>query len=535
MRQTEPSKGYRLAQPGRAEGLILAEGDDKSVPIRPRVGVLSVFEAVDYKAWFALAEFVDNSIQSWLDAVTRGALSRDQSPLKIAIEATSGPEGHIRISDTAGGIPVARFASAFEVGSPPPDASGLSVYGIGMKSAGAWFADRFRITTRALGDSVERVVEYHFPTIIANGLERLEYEEHRPGQDWHGTEVLLTELKHPIQSSTHTKVRSHLTSIYRNFIRSGDLVLTYNDELLTYADPEILVAGDARDAGSEPREWRKDIDFSLSTGERVTGFAAIRKVGRAAGSGFSLYRQGRVITGLEDDPWRPTEIFGYGNTFRSQRVFGELHLDNVKVAYSKNAFVWRASQEELIEALRRALEAEPLPLLRQAENYRAREPEPRQREAAKRAIDSTADAIGKAVNRDLPDRAAGKDSAAEVSAPDLPAPVNMVASRQLEVTYDQQRWVVTIELSEDHDADWLCISDSGEPIDQDPRRIGIRVNINNSFMRRFGGTDATEMEPIMRLAAALALAVLVTAGQGMSFAHLLLRHVNRLLKGSLAE
>ncbi|MCU0731782.1 MAG: hypothetical protein MUE84_09345, partial [Hyphomonas sp.] len=35
-----------------------------TVNIRPGVNVLSVLPHLNYKAWYALAEFVDNSIQS---------------------------------------------------------------------------------------------------------------------------------------------------------------------------------------------------------------------------------------------------------------------------------------------------------------------------------------------------------------------------------------------------------------------------------------------------------------------------------------
>ena len=292
------------------------------VPIRARAGVFNIFEAVDYKTWFALAEFVDNSIQSWLDGVASGVLP--STPLEIVVETGSADDGYIVIRDSAGGIPKARFDSAFELGTPPPDPTGLSVYGIGMKSAGAWFARRFRITTTTAGDPTERVVEYDFPRIVHESLEELEYLERPAPAETHGTEVLLTGLKNPIHPKTRDKVRDHLTSIYRNFIRSGDLVLIYDGDRLNYTDPEVLVAADPRHPESKPRIWRKDIDLTLSTGERVHGYAAIRKIGRTAGSGFSLYRSRRVITGLDDDPWRPTEIFGYGNSYRSQRLFGEL-------------------------------------------------------------------------------------------------------------------------------------------------------------------------------------------------------------------
>ena len=37
------------------------------VNIRPGVKVLSVLQHLNYRPWFALAEFVDNSIQSFID------------------------------------------------------------------------------------------------------------------------------------------------------------------------------------------------------------------------------------------------------------------------------------------------------------------------------------------------------------------------------------------------------------------------------------------------------------------------------------
>lgn len=39
----------------------------KTVSIRPGVSVLSVLRHLNYKPWFALAEFVDNAVQSYAD------------------------------------------------------------------------------------------------------------------------------------------------------------------------------------------------------------------------------------------------------------------------------------------------------------------------------------------------------------------------------------------------------------------------------------------------------------------------------------
>jgi hypothetical protein len=508
----------------------------RRVPIRPRVGVFSVFEAVDYKAWFALAEFVDNSIQSRLDSGALGQAPRLTStdPLHIDIAVEGGDRPCISIRDDAGGIPLERFARAFEIGSPPPDPSGLSVYGIGMKSAAAWFGRNFEITTKCMGEPVARRVAYDFPAIIASGIEELDVEEFQAEPESHGTTILMTGLKHPIQSSTHTKVRDHLTSIYRNFIRSGEVLLTYRGEQVSYADPEVLTAPWFREPDGPDLVWRKDIALALSTGEQVQGYAAIRKVGRAAGSGFSLYREGRVITGLDDDPWRPTAIFGFGNSYRSQRMFGELHLKNVKVAYSKNGFVWQASEEELIDRLREELDREPLPLLKQAEGYRSREPEVRQRSAARRALNRAADAIQDAVVQDLPARL---DEPPSTPVSELPPMPSQVTVKRLDVAFRQARWIVIVEISEAQDGDWLELADTSALPEspRDPREIMLRMNINNDFMRRFAGGEISDMESLIRVGAAVALAIIVVREQGGRYADAVLLHANQLLKGSLAR
>ena len=38
----------------------------ETVNIRPSVGYLSILQAINYRAWYAIAEFVDNSLQSYL-------------------------------------------------------------------------------------------------------------------------------------------------------------------------------------------------------------------------------------------------------------------------------------------------------------------------------------------------------------------------------------------------------------------------------------------------------------------------------------
>ena len=58
----------------------------ETVNIRPSVGYLSILQAINYRAWYAIAEFVDNSLQSYIQnkSLLR-KLHGNNFKLKIAI------------------------------------------------------------------------------------------------------------------------------------------------------------------------------------------------------------------------------------------------------------------------------------------------------------------------------------------------------------------------------------------------------------------------------------------------------------------
>lgn len=127
-----------------------------SVNIRPGVNVLSVLPHLNYKAWYALAEFVDNAIQSSLDR-QRELKATDGVDYRLHVDIRFEPkESCITIRDNAAGIAASDCQRAFRPAEIPPDASGLSEFGMGMKSAACWFAPNWTVRTTALGENIER-------------------------------------------------------------------------------------------------------------------------------------------------------------------------------------------------------------------------------------------------------------------------------------------------------------------------------------------------------------------------------------------
>ena len=147
---------------------------NETIDIRPAVSILSVLRHLNYKPWYAMAEFVDNSIQSYLD--NRDSLESLEGPsyrLKVDISLDSFDNGRISIRDNAAGIHESEYERAFRPAAVPPNSSGLSEFGMGMKSAACWFANRWSVRTSALGESFERAVSFDVDRIVYDNLEEL--------------------------------------------------------------------------------------------------------------------------------------------------------------------------------------------------------------------------------------------------------------------------------------------------------------------------------------------------------------------------
>lgn len=119
------------------------------IEIRPEVTMLSVLRHLNYKAWFALAEFIDNSLQSYLaNREALEAIHGQDFRLEVNVQIESSGPGLIVVTDNAAGISTADFPRAFRAAQVPTDRTGLSEFGMGMKSAACWFSERWSVRTR---------------------------------------------------------------------------------------------------------------------------------------------------------------------------------------------------------------------------------------------------------------------------------------------------------------------------------------------------------------------------------------------------
>lgn len=514
------------------------------IQIRPEVTMLSVLRHLNYKAWFAMAEFIDNALQSSIANVDQlKALHPGGYQLKVDIIIDALGPGKIVISDNAAGISAGDFPRAFRAAQVPIDRTGLSEFGMGMKSAACWFAQHWSVRTKAVGESVERTITFDIQNIVENKTESLGTEVREVKSSSHYTVVSLQGLHHIPQGRTIAKIRDHLASIYRVFLRDGRLVLNVNGTALSYQFPEILKEATftslgvrALGDGALPVEWRKDIDLDFGEGQRVRGFAALRAVGSTTLAGFALLRRDRLIEGSYDESYRPIYVFKQTNSYPYQRLFGELHVEGFEVSHTKDGFRWEEYEDIFLEALRDAITKGPLDLIAQAENYRAL---PSRRNIEIQAAAATV-AVATYVERELaPLLVEARKHPTE--AHELPTEISsrelQSSERIVEVNDGAYQWVITLRTSVDPATEnWVSFAKNGQTADTDDiRRITIDLCLAHPFSTQFIGAQNENVEVLLRVSAAVCIASVLSEDISGDPPEHFLHHFNYLLRGTLAN
>jgi hypothetical protein len=316
--------------------------------IQLELGVEAIrsYKRLPYTPWHALAEFVDNSTQSYFNNRTAldAALEAEGRAFEVSITYDRQAD-LLRIADNAMGMSLAELEYALRIGQPPADTSGRSKYGLGLKMAACWFGELWTVRTKTLGETVEHQVTVRVED-VALGKKELPYVA-RPDQpeSAHYTIVEISELNRVLQGRTLGKIRDFLASMYRVDIRNKDLRLEWRGEPLKWdMDQEFARARD----GSV---YRRDIEIDVE-GKSVWGWVGVLERGSRAKAGFSILVANRVIKGWPES-WRPQTIFGQvegSNDLVNQRLTGEIHLDAFIVSHTKDNIQWMGEEEDLLEA-----------------------------------------------------------------------------------------------------------------------------------------------------------------------------------------
>ena len=324
-----------------------------SLSLEIGLDALNSYRRLAYSPWHAIAEFVDNATQSYFDnrealdgAFESASQKGEESALFVSIVYDTDNDGSfLRISDNAMGMSYGELERALQIGRPPPNPTGRSKYGMGLKTAASWIGDLWTVRTKRLGDTVEHEVTIDIKNVIAAQKGTLPYrsEDNRDATD-HYTIVEIRRLNREFRGRTIRKIRDYLRSMYREDFRKRDLILNWRGETLAWQEWDML-------ADRENNPYRKDFHFKVD-GKPVHGWVGILARGTRGNAGFSILHSGRVVRGWPD-AWRPASLYGQiqgSNDLVNQRLTGEIHLDFFDVSHTKDDILWLGDQEEDIES-----------------------------------------------------------------------------------------------------------------------------------------------------------------------------------------
>lgn len=330
----------------------------KSINIRPTTSVYATYKNIRYDPWTAIAEFVDNSTQSYYDNTKKLEATKYWDGLTVDIEYKKDKVNgdHLIIRDNAYGMDFHDFQRAIILDSPPRQKS-RSEFGMGLKTAACWFGKCWSVESVALGSGVKYRTTVDVEALSKYKNEEISVEEIPCSPKEHGTTITIWDLNRTLSGTQIGKTKDQLRGMYRADLRSGKIKILYNGVGLVYETPKVLT--EILPDGSE-KVWKKDVDISFDfNGEskHVYGFIGILDEGSTSGAGFTLIRYGRVIVGGYENGYRPEEIFEKSNSYVYQRLFGELNLDGWRVTQTKDAFdLYGGLEDVLIEKLKEECE-----------------------------------------------------------------------------------------------------------------------------------------------------------------------------------
>ena len=377
-----------------------AQDFEFEVNIEPDASALRMFRSMSFTPWYALGEFVDNSITSALKNVD--ALLAKNGPdyeLEVSISFPPG-ENKLVVDDNAAGITREDMQRALKTGMPAADTSiGLGKHGVGMKAASLWWGAHVVIDTYPLNEPNG----WHVEIDASEGgditsLVKVHKIKHR---GYSGTHLEVRELwKKTPQTKTITSIKSYLPSIYRSFLgdthKEGQLkcAILYQGKPLKFEYPKLLtepfwptIKGPGY--GEKSRTWRKDISIALATGKVITGWVGILELMSRDLSGFFLHYRGKGIAGVvplsgdEDEDqaeakdaisrgsYKPRKIFKQQGSYTDQSFIGEFDITAFGKTITTDSPLWTPDEEgEFTEKLLNLMSDDDY--IRMAVNFRRR-------------------------------------------------------------------------------------------------------------------------------------------------------------------
>lgn len=376
----------------------------KPFDITPSPRILRVLGDITVAQWRCLAELIDNSIDAFNAAGRRSEAAFDRQ-VSIAIPRQDTDEARIVVRDNGPGMDALQLENAVRAGWTSNDPFGnLGLFGMGFNIATARLGSVTEVWTSRRGDIEETGIRIDlFELQRSKNFTVAQLKRAKSNSSKHGTEISISRLK-PDQRQWFARgasislIRRELARCYAPIIENSPgkpgLLIEVNgqrlapkrlcawgkDRAVDLANGERVFAVQHFDVplsprrlcfmcGQQPSEQEGDKPADCpnagvgcnvqNTQRRIHGWIGIQRYLHATDFGIDLIRNGRKIE------MGNKELFNYvssGNQIVEYpiddprgrgRIVGEVHIDHVRVTYTKDRFEREdPAWEEMVRVVR---------------------------------------------------------------------------------------------------------------------------------------------------------------------------------------
>ena len=202
-------------------------------------GILGRYKNLNYSPWYAIAEFVDNSLHSFIE--NKETLSSiGTSKLNVSISYDSSENGTLKVIDNSTGMNLADLEDALEMGRLKSRSdTQLSEFGMGMKTSAIWLGNKLTIKTKHYNEEIERTVVIDISAIVNSDLKLTVTERNVSNSSRKSYTIIeVTEHNRKFQGRTLGVIQDVLKSMYNKYIKAGEMDLYWGDSIL---EPELLM------------------------------------------------------------------------------------------------------------------------------------------------------------------------------------------------------------------------------------------------------------------------------------------------------
>jgi rRNA maturation endonuclease Nob1 len=321
------------------------------VDISPEISIYNLLESYPYNLGSALSEYVDNSIQSFLD--NKEKLNKEKINVTITVDFSDKSNKKIVIEDDGIGITENDLKRAMKPAFKPNEQN-LNEFGIGMKAASIWIGRKWTLVNSQLNrentNECQKIV-FDLNKLIIENKGSIPILTQNEDCCKSGVKIIIENLVKDFDENQIEDAFLTLEENYQYFINVDKilnlhLIFSENKNLPTLPAestliPKVLVSPKMIIKKNKPywenkvdKAWKKDVNFEFN-GKIVKGFVMCRETSSYKNPGVKIFRQKRLILGTTRNPNYPLDLLDTANKRITIRFFAELHLDGQKISNNK--------------------------------------------------------------------------------------------------------------------------------------------------------------------------------------------------------